>query len=74
MGLLARVCTLIRANINVLVSRAEDRETYADLDQGSLDTRVRHMEQENDVNRELEALKAKVGIGSAGTPPAHSGA
>src|SRR5437763_2674280 len=34
-------------------------KAYADLDQDTLDTRFRHLEEEDAVNKELEALKAK---------------
>jgi phage shock protein A len=39
-------------------------KAYAELDEDTLDQRFKQMEQEEDVNKELEALKAKVGGGS----------
>ena len=39
-------------------------KAYAELDEDTLDQRFKQMEQEDDVNKELEALKAKVGGGS----------
>jgi phage shock protein A len=44
-------------------------KAYADLDQDTLDTRFRHMEEEDAVNKELEALKAK----KSGSSPGSSG-
>src|SRR6266542_2182322 len=38
-------------------------KAYAELDEDTLDQRFKQMEQEDDVNKELEALKAKVGGG-----------
>ena len=48
-------------------------KAYAELDEDTLDQRFKQMEQEDDISKELEALKAKVGGGSgsstgAGTP------
>lgn len=52
------------------VSEQEARaKAYAELDQDTLDTRFRELEEEDQVNRELEELKAKSGRGS-GAPPA----
>ncbi len=39
-------------------------KAYADLDADTLDTRFRALEQEDTVNRELEELKARKGIGT----------
>src|SRR5437763_12310202 len=39
-------------------------KAYADLDQDTLDTKFRHLEQEDAVNKELEELKARKGVGS----------
>jgi len=43
--------------------RVEEQEAqakaYADLDQDTLDTRFRHLEQEDQISKELEELKAK---------------
>lgn len=41
-------------------------KAYADLDQDTLDERFKQLEQEDEVGKELEALKAKVGSGSGG--------
>jgi len=41
-------------------------KAYADLDQDTLDTRFKQLEQEDDVSKELEALKAKKS--GSGTP------
>jgi phage shock protein A len=41
-------------------------KAYADLDQDTLDTRFRHLEEEDAVTKELEALKAKRGGTSSG--------
>jgi len=41
-------------------------KAYADLDQDTLDTRFRHLEEEDAVNKELEALKAKKSGTSSG--------
>ncbi|MBM2811068.1 MAG: pspA [Chloroflexi bacterium] len=52
------------------VSEQEARaKAYAELDQDTLETRFRELEEEDQVNRELEELKAKSGRGS-GAPPA----
>ncbi|HZT09380.1 MAG TPA: PspA/IM30 family protein [Chloroflexota bacterium] len=48
-------------------------KAYADLDQDTLDTRFRHLEQEDEINKELEALKARKSAAS-GTPAGGSGA
>ena len=42
-------------------------KAYAELDEDTLDQRFKQMEQEDDINKELEALKAKVG-GGPGAP------
>jgi len=43
-------------------------KAYAELDEDTLDQRFKQMEQEDDITKELEALKSKVGGGSgAGT-------
>jgi phage shock protein A len=42
-------------------------KAYADLDQDTLDTRFKHLEQEDQIDKELEALKASRGPTS--TPP-----
>jgi phage shock protein A len=43
-------------------------KAYAELDQDTLDTRFRELEEEDEVNKELEALKTKAGRGSSGPP------
>jgi phage shock protein A len=52
------------------VSEQEARaKAYAELDQDTLDTRFKQLEEEDQINRELEELKAKSGR-SSGAPPA----
>jgi phage shock protein A len=41
-------------------------KAYAELDEDTLDQRFKQMEQEDDVTKELEALKSKVGGGGSG--------
>ena len=40
-------------------------KAYGELDQDTLDTKFRHLEQEDAVNKELEELKARKGVGSS---------
>ena len=42
-------------------------KAYAELDKDTLDERFKQMEQEDEVSKELAALKAKVGTGSGTT-------
>ncbi|MEA2641562.1 MAG: phage shock protein [Chloroflexota bacterium] len=44
-------------------------QAYAELDQDTLDTRFRHLEHQDEVDKELEALKSKVGGGSSTPNP-----
>jgi phage shock protein A len=41
-------------------------KAYADLDQDTLDERFKQLEEEDELNRELAALKSKMGAGSGG--------
>ena len=50
-------------HVNEQEARAK---AYTDLDQDTLDTRFKQLEQEDDVSKELEALKAKKA--GSGTP------
>jgi len=43
-------------------------KAYAELDEDTLDQRFKQMEDEDEVTKELQALKAKVGGGSGGSP------
>ncbi len=47
-------------------------KAYAELDEDTLDQRFKQMEQEDDIDKELQALKSKVGSGG-GTPGTGTG-
>jgi phage shock protein A len=42
-------------------------KAYADLDQDTLDEKFKQLEEEDELNRELAALKSKIGSGSGGS-------
>jgi len=45
-------------------------KAYADLDQDTLDERFKQLEEEEELNRELTALKSRMGRGGEEAPPA----